>query len=77
MIILIMYVKIIAFQTIINHSFGYFILVEKTVVYTINSALTREIVFNTRNKSGIFAHPCIILYMNCFLSRPPLNLKQV
>ena len=25
------------------------------------TALTRDIMFNTRNKSGVYAHPCIIV----------------
>ena len=34
------------------------------------AALTREsIMFNTRNKSGISAHPCIILYIYSSLTR--------
>ena len=69
-------------------AYGYFILLEKTVVYIINRIIhacvlgntrfisrvkrnislvrcahSRDITFNTRNKSGISAHPCIILYL--------------
>ena len=49
-------VKIIAFQTIINHSFWMFLLpVEQTVVYIIN------LVFPPTHD------PCIILHLKCVL----------
>jgi hypothetical protein len=62
-------VKIIAFQLSLfckNYRFS------KTVLYIINRKihgcfeipdLFLDIMFNTRNKSGISAHPCIILYL--------------
>ena len=68
---IISHMKIIAFQTIIAS--GYFILVENTVVYIINRKIhgCLEIsdlflvlnMFNARNKPGISAHACIILYL--------------
>ena len=70
-------VKIIAFQTITNRSIWTFYIGGKPAVYIINRKIhwvlgnTRfissvehdisHIMFNTRNKSGISAHPCIIL----------------
>ena len=67
--------KIIAFQTITNHSLWTFYYTGgKPVVYIINRKihgcleipdlfLEHDIIFNTRNKSGISVHPCIILYL--------------
>ena len=82
---IISHVKIIAFQTITNHSFWTFYIGGKVVVYTLNRkihgcleipdlflvlnmiflarSLGSDMMFNTRNKSGISAHPCIILYI--------------
>ena len=56
-------------------AFGYFILLEKTVVYIIKRKihgcleipdlfLVLNTTFNTRNKSGISAPPCIFLHLN-------------
>ena len=69
--------KIIAFQTITNHIFCSFDIGAKPVVYIINrkihgcleipdlflvlNMIFHDIMFNTRNKSGTSAHPCIIL----------------
>ena len=76
--IIISHVKIIAFQTITNHSFWTFYIGGKPVVYIINRkihgcleipdlVLVLNMIFltrsRTRNKSGISAHPCIILYL--------------
>ena len=67
---IISHVKISTFQTIIIIVYGYFILPEKTVVYIINRTIHMcleipdlFLMFNTQNKSGISAHPCIILYI--------------
>ena len=83
---IISHVKIIAFQTITNHSFWTFYIGGKPVVYIINRKIhgcleipdlflvlnmifhvEHVIMFNTRSKSGISAHPCIILYVSCYL----------
>ena len=70
---IISHVKIIAFQTITNHSFWAFYIGGKPVVYTINRKIhgclekpdlflvLNIISLNTRNKSDISAHPCITL----------------
>ena len=52
-------------------AYGYFILLEKTVVYIINRTIhvcleipdLFHVQLNTRNKPGISDHPCIILYI--------------
>ena len=58
---IISHVKVLAFQTIINHSFCYIHLVEKTVVYIIN-----------RKIHGCFEIPDLflmlnIIFLNCLL----------
>jgi hypothetical protein len=64
---IISHVKIIAFQLSLlckNYRFS------KTVLYIINRKIhgcleiPDDIMFNTRNKSGNSAHPCIILYIS-------------
>ena len=73
---IISHVKIIAFQTINNHSFYTFYIGGKPVVLYNNRKihgcleipglflrLNIDIVFNTQNKSGIATQPCIILYL--------------
>ena len=67
---IISHVKIIAFQTITNHSFWTFYIGGKPVVYNKQkntwvlgntrfiSRVKHDIMFNTRNKSGISAHLC-------------------
>jgi hypothetical protein len=59
---IISHMKIIAFQLSLfckNYRFS------KTILYIINRKIhgCLDIMFNTRNKSGISAHPCIILYV--------------
>ena len=81
---IISHVKIIAFQTITNHSFWTFYIGEIPVVYIINRKMhgcleipdlflvlniSHDIMFNTRNQSGISAHPCIILYIFIFAQK--------
>ena len=72
--------KIIAFQTVTNHSFWTFYIGGKPVVYIINRKihgcleipnlfLVLNMILFTREIScstldGISAHPCIILYIN-------------
>ena len=68
--------KIIAFQTIIIHCLWIIYIARKdcslydkqnnTCVLGSTRFISRvkhDITFNTRNKSGISAHPCIILYL--------------
>ena len=79
---MISHVKIVAFQTITSHSFWTFYIGRKPVVYIIDRKihgcleipdlfLVLNMIFLTRsrtqNKSGISAHPCIILYLFTFL----------
>ena len=82
---IISHVKIIAFQTITSQSFWTLYIGGKPVVYIINrkihgcleipdlfpvlNIIFLDIMFNTRNKSGISAHPCIILYLKIEKSR--------
>ena len=78
---IISHVKIIAFQTIITHCVWIFYIARKdcslcnkqnnTCVLGNTRFISRvkhdtsDITFNTRNKSGIPVHPCIILYLYC------------
>ena len=74
---IISHVKIIAFQTITNHSFWTFYIGGKPVynkqknTWVLGFGNTRfisrvehDISYSLRNKSGISAHLCIILYIN-------------
>ena len=76
---IISYVKIIAFQTIIIHCLWIFYIArndcslynKQNNTYVVGntriiSRVKHDITFNTRNESGISAHPCIILYLNCY-----------
>ena len=70
---IISHVKIIAFQTIIIHCLWIFYIARKDCslynkqnntcvvgITSFTSCVKHDITFNTRNKSGISAHPCII-----------------
>ena len=77
---IISHVKIIAFQTITNHSFWTFYIGGKPVVYVINRTILGcleipdlFLVLNMISKSGISVHPCIILY----LYNSPLNSSRL
>ena len=74
---IISHVKIIVFQTIIIHCLWIFYIARKdcSLIYNTQnntcvlgntrfiSRVKHDIAFNTRNKSGISAHTCIILYL--------------
>ena len=78
---IISHVKIIAFQTIIIHCLWIFYIARKDCsLYNEQnntcvlgntrfiSPVKHDITFNTRNKSGISAHPCIIFYLSARLT---------
>ena len=75
---IISHVKIIAFQTITNHSLWTFYIGGKPVVYIINRKihgcleipdlfLEHDIIFNTQNKSGISAHHVLFSIYFCLI----------
>ena len=90
---IISHVKLSLFKQSLFIAYGYSILLEKTVVYVINriihvcleipdlflvlNMISHDITFNTRNKSGISAHPCIILYLIQVNSKEPKANPQV
>ena len=77
---IISHVKIIAFQTVTNHSCWTFYIGGKPVVFIINRTIhgcleipDLFLVSSVINKSGISKHPCIILY----LYNSPLNSSRL